>query len=134
MQQQEEQGARKLSLSGHPESDCPDFGNSVAVMFPGSKGSINCRLTMLSRTPPPPLPGGYAVGEKVYFTGMSMTFEDGDKLTHGQSGEVVGPANRADGQARLAMRFPGNKGDVECSLTQLSREPPPPLPGAPQPP
>ena len=27
---------------------------------------------------PPPLPGGYKVGEKVFFTGSSHTFSNGD--------------------------------------------------------
>ena len=26
----------------------------------------------------PPLPGGYKVGEKVFFTGASLTFDDGE--------------------------------------------------------
>ena len=39
-----------------------------------------------------PLPGGYALGEQVYFTGTSKRFEDGDRLEHGKQGEVVGPA------------------------------------------
>ena len=45
-----------------------------------------------SREPPPPLPGGYTAGEQVYLTGPSQTFESGDRLVHGQQGEVVGPA------------------------------------------
>ena len=36
-----------------------------------------------------PLPGGYAVGEKLFYTGSSQTFPTGDKLAR--------PARRADG-------------------------------------
>ena len=38
------------------------------------------------------LPGGYALGETLYYTAASYTFSDGDRLVHGQQGEVVGPA------------------------------------------
>ena len=38
------------------------------------------------------LPGGYTVGEQVYFIGESHTFDDGDRLLHGGQGEIVGPA------------------------------------------
>ena len=46
----------------------------------------------VSREPPPPIPGGYVMSDKVYFTGASETFENGDRLEHGTQGEVVGPA------------------------------------------
>ena len=79
---------------------------------------------MLSRTPPPPLPGGYAVGEKVYFTGNSQTVSTGDKLTHGQKGEVVGhpPSDNTSIFGKgVAVMFPGNKGPINCPITMLSR-------------
>eukprot|EP00964_Phaeocystis_antarctica_P052215 scaffold30550_cov66-Phaeocystis_antarctica.AAC.7 len=47
---------------------------------------------LVSRNAPPPLPGGYKVGEKVFFTAASQTLPNGDKLVHGQQGEVTGPA------------------------------------------
>jgi len=76
----------------------------------------------VNRATPPPLPGGYKVGDKVLFTGASETFSNGDKLVHGHQGEVVGPATlkRHKGNG-VAVRFPGNKGDVECLLTQVRR-------------
>ena len=84
----------------------------------------------------PALPGGHELGDQLYFTGPNQSFESGDKLTHGQQGEVVGPATGAKHQGNgLKMQFPGNKGHANCSLTRLSREQPPPLPpAAPQPP
>ena len=30
------------------------------------------------------LPGGYKVGEKVFYAGSNQTWDDGDKLAHGQ--------------------------------------------------
>ena len=76
----------------------------------------------MSRDPPPPLPGGYTVGEKVFFTGSSQTFADGDKLVHGQQGEVMGPATFENTKCQgVKVLFPGNKGNVVCYLYQVRR-------------
>jgi len=105
-------------------------GNGLKLLFTGNTGPINCYLPWLSREKPPPLPGDHETGEQLYFTGPSQSFESGDKLTHGQSGEVVGPATTAAHQGNgLKMQFPGNKVAINCSLPRLSREKPPPLPG-----
>ncbi|EOD20550.1 hypothetical protein EMIHUDRAFT_101881 [Emiliania huxleyi CCMP1516] len=104
-------------------------GNGLQVLFPGNKGSINCYLPQLSLEKPPPLPGGHELGDQLYYAGSNQTFESGDKLVHGQSGEVVGPATDFHQGNGLQMLFPGNKGHVDCYLPQLSREKPPPLPG-----
>ena len=71
------------------------------------------------RNPPPPLPGGYKVGEKVFYTGPSETVASGVKVVHGQQGEVtgLGPAS----EEYVAVRFPGNKGNVGCLLTTVRR-------------
>ena len=76
----------------------------------------------MSRDAPPPLPGGYTVGEKVFFTGTNQTFPSGDKLVHGQQGEVVGPATLETHKGKcVAVRFPGNKGRVDCYLNMVRR-------------
>jgi hypothetical protein len=76
----------------------------------------------VSRGAPPPLPGGYVVGEMVFFTGASETWDDGDTLVHGEQGEVAGPATDESVKGKgLAVRFPGNKGGVDCFLTQARR-------------
>ena len=79
----------------------------------------------MSRDAPPPLPGGYTLGEKVFFTGASQTFPSGDKLVklvHGQQGEVVGPATHELYTGKgVAVLFPGNTGDFECYLTEVRR-------------
>ena len=72
----------------------------------------------VSRQPPPLLPGGYTVGEQVYFTGFSKTFESGYVLEHGKQGEVVGPGTTGEG---VLVRFPGNKGEINCRLDHVRR-------------
>ena len=108
------------STDGDPECLC--------VMFPGNKDGISCYLTRLSRSPPPPLPGGYAVGEKVYYTGESGTWDDGDKLTHGESGEVIGqpPSDDPAFGECVSVRFPGMIASMLCDLDEISRAPPTP--------
>ena len=76
----------------------------------------------VSREPPPPLPGCYTVGEQVYYTGTSETFERGDRLERGKQGEVVGPATLESLRGKgVVVFFPGNKGVVECYLTTVRR-------------
>ena len=102
---------------------------SLLIKFPNNKFNINCLPVTLSRSPPPPLPGGYKVGEKLYFIGASQTFESGNRLVHGEQGEVMGPETGAN-ESKLLIKFPNNKGNIACTLDSLSRSPPPPLPGA----
>ena len=78
----------------------------------------------VSRDAPPPLPGGYKVGEKVFFTAASVTFTflSGNKLVHGRQGEVVGPATSHTRKGKgVAVLFPGNTGNIECYLTMVRR-------------
>ena len=69
-----------------------------------------------------PLPGGYRVGEKVFFTGPSETFPSGNKLVHGQQGEVTGPITNETHKGKgVAVLFPGNKQSIGCLLTHVCR-------------
>ena len=70
---------------------------------------------------PTPLPGGYLLGEQVYFTGSSKSFEDGDQLEHGKQGEVVGPAASETHKEGVAVLFPGNKGTINCYPNHVRR-------------
>ena len=68
------------------------------------------------------LPGGYKVVDKVFFTGTSQTFADGDKLVHGQQGEVTGPATAETHKGKgVKVRFSGIKINVECYLGEVRR-------------
>ena len=78
----------------------------------------------VSHEPPPPLPGDYVMGEQVYYTGKSQTFENGevDRLEHGKQGEVVGPATCESHKGKgVKVRFLGNKGAIQCYLYQVRR-------------
>ena len=62
------------------------------------------------------------MGEKVFFTAASVTFSSGHKLVHGGQGEVVGPATLETHKGKgVAVLFPGNKGNIDCYLTQVRR-------------
>ena len=91
---------------------------------PHPDGSGEC--AQVSRDAPPPLPGGYTVGEKVFYAGGSRTFENGTgngvKLVHGEQGEVIGPATGKSTKG-LKVLFPGNKDGVNCYLTAVRRLP-----------
>ena len=39
--------------------------------------------------------GGYTVGDEVFFTGVSKTWENGNRLVYGDKGEVTSPATEA---------------------------------------
>ena len=69
------------------------------------------------------VPGGYTIGDKIFFIGTSHTFPNGDKLVHGQQGEVGGGATsdyKGKGKG-VSVRFPGNKGNIACSPTEVRR-------------
>ena len=76
----------------------------------------------VSRDAPPPLPGGYTMGEKVFYTAENYTWDDsGDKVVHGQQGEVMGAAIGALEGKGVCLRFPGNTGNLNCWLTTVRR-------------
>ena len=61
----------------------------------------------VSREPPPPLPGGYVVGEQVYYTERSLTFVNGDRVEHGKQGELVGPATGVNHKGKGVVYYTG---------------------------
>ena len=87
----------------------------------------------MSRDAPPPLPGGYKVGDKLFYTGASETVPSGEKLVHGQQGEVVGPATVETHKGKgVAVLFPGIKITIACYLGEVRHpraapQPPPRL-------
>ena len=77
-----------------------------------------CRLP---EAPAAELPGGYAVGDSVYYTGATWTSSVGHRFVFGAAGTVLGPAPGL-GPTHVEVEFPENKGGVPCELTKLSRE------------
>ena len=76
----------------------------------------------MSRDAPPPLPGGYKVGEKVFYTGVSQTLAAGYELVHGQQGEVMGPATCESHKGKgVNVLFLSNKVAVSCWLISVRR-------------
>ena len=78
----------------------------MTMQFAGAKRHIDCCLEILSREPPLPLPGGYKLGESLYYIGASQTLTTGDAFVHGILGEVVGPVTSGERKG-LLMNFPG---------------------------
>ena len=76
----------------------------------------------VSHESPAPLPGGYAVGEQVYYTWAGETLESGDRVVHGEQGEVVGPITSESHKGKgVGVLFPGNKRATGCYLDQVRR-------------
>ena len=72
----------------------------------------------------PPLPGGYTVGDRVFFTRASQTFENGYELVHGQHGKVMGPDTSVGTplpDMGVGVLFPGYKGIIDCPLGMVRR-------------
>ena len=75
------------------------------------------------------LPGGFSLGEKLYWIGISEPDRGSrDRLVHGAVCKVIGPSSTGKPDFVL-VQFPGHDVRINCKLTNLSRSPPPPLPG-----
>ena len=57
----------------------------------------------------------------MFYTAASQTVSTGDKLVHGQQGEVKGPAIGDWAGKGVEVLFPGNKDSIDCLLTQVRR-------------
>ena len=108
----------RFSLTKHP-------GPSLCSSQVGSRHLTgeNWQLRALQSLFSAPL--GQA-GEKIYYKGANQTLASGDKVIYGQQGEVRGPGTSI---GRVSVLFPGNKGNIGCTVDELSKLPPGPLPG-----
>ena len=80
-------------------------------------------------TPQLQLPGGFVVGDKLFYNAPNEP-SPGGRILYGQQGTVQGPAvNESQRRDQLAMTFPTIDRPVDCLHFKLSREKPGPLPG-----
>ena len=93
-----------------------------AVRAPPASPVRPCRPSPARSCWQPPLPGGWKAADPTYWIGASETIGGGNKLVHGQQGEVMGPYPGHEDE--IAVKFPGNKANIGCLLTELSRSPP----------
>ena len=64
--------------------------------------------------------GDHEVADTVYYTGNCQTVQDGDRLVHGQQGEVTKETYiDEDGDRVVAALFPESKCSVECNLATV---------------
>ena len=66
----------------------------------------------------------YRVGDAVYYTGASETFQNGDGVVYGEQGEVIAATSTVPDK-RVRVQFPNNADWVDCLLTELCRTKPP---------
>jgi len=112
-------------VAGKATSSRSSHKADVAVVFPGNEDAVDVRLAEISREAPV-IPGGYSLGEVVFFCGTDCKYPNGDRITFGARGEVAGRSCQGDEKdsERLAVALPGNRNAVNLSLSSLAREPP----------
>lgn len=98
----------------------------VQVQLLESKECIDFSFSQLSALEPPKSWGGFLLGQTVFFTGSSETFDGGDELVYACSGQVVGPATLEDFVDKgVKVQFVGNEGWIDCYFHDLSDSKPP---------
>jgi len=97
----------------------------VDVVFNGHTAVSDVPLAWIARKAPT-FPGDYQEGDIVFFNGGVQKFPDGDKLTFGMKGQIVGKAGAegAGRDQRVQVRFQGNKGLSSVYLSSISRAEP----------
>lgn len=115
-------------VAGRATCSRPGHRADVAVVFPGNEDAADVRLAELSRELPS-IPGGFTLGDEVFYSGPDWTYSNGDRLTYGAKGEVVGRSCQGDGKddERAAVLLPGNRVAAHLRLAEISRDPPPGL-------
>ena len=76
------------------------------------------------------LPGGYEMGDMLYYTGATFP-DDDDELVRGRQYEVMGPGDPPDEKTHLAMKFPGVTSDIDVQVAEPSRKKPVLVPAPP---
>ena len=72
------------------------------------------------------LPGGYHVGDVVFYTwGSEQWAASGDRRVFGGKGKVTGSCK----EGHIAVMFPWNNGNADCLTRKLSLKTPPAIAG-----
>merc|ERR1712196_83762 len=89
----------------------PPDDKRLKVLFKGNASPIDV-IVMQVVSEMPKIPGGYKVGDRIYFSGEVQTFSNGDKLAWAQQGEIVGRSTFGDGsdERRVKVLMDGNQG------------------------
>ena len=66
------------------------------------------------------MPGGFEIGDEIWFKGSSCYFDDGDKVEYGMKGKITKEHSKEPDKRVLGM-FPGNKGTVGLLLSNPKR-------------
>ena len=106
-------------------------GEKLLVRLVGGSKSTPALLVyedQLARDPPPPVPGGFIIDQKVYYTGANCKLPNGKTtLTYGQEFIVMG---KVPGKARIQIGQDREIGSVSnVTASQISPSAPPPLLG-----
>jgi hypothetical protein len=65
------------------------------------------------------IPGGFQIGDRVFYCGGKQTFASGNKLAFALEGEVIGQSTPPD-ERRLKILFVGNPNPMDVIVTQVS--------------
>merc|ERR1712151_511735 len=120
----------KFGLSGEVVGpSTPPDDRRIEIWFEGNPQPMDYVLAQIMKEEPV-IPGGYKVGDLLYYSGEMQIYDDGDRLTFGLMGEVVSrsTAGNSSDDRRLKVLFNGNNMPISVFLTQVSRDEPQ-LPG-----
>merc|ERR1712176_875991 len=66
----------------------PPDDRRIKILFEGNASAMDYVLAQIMKEEPV-IPGGYKVGDLLYYSGEMQIYDDGDRLTFGLMGEVV---------------------------------------------
>lgn len=95
-----------------------DDHSRVKVLFEGSRSHIDVHTAQISANMQP-IPGGFSVGDCVYYTDSFDMLGCGEVLTFGLRGEVMSRVNVCD-EKRIVVKFSGHKGVAVVLTSSVS--------------
>ena len=120
--------AKRARLSsGAASSSAGGAVSASAAAATAPAATAATRAIARSCAAPPTLPGGYSVGDEVFYTGTSQRCGRFNRVEYGGKGEVIGPGFGADKDSCVIVMFPGNTHThncMNCLVTSLSRTAP----------